>query len=354
VRAALIALGALALACASEGSGSGSRPDWVDAPPSAYPRSAWVTGAATGTSAEAARANARAELSRVFRSRVESEVTDYTASETVSGPDGGSRSSVVEKLSIDTKVSTEGTFEGVRVAETWRDPGSSTWHALAVVEKSAMRRIFAADLEEAGRRVEGDLARADSAPTPLGRARALLDAHRASRERDLIAARARVVGHSAGRFQPGTADIEHQLDMTLWNTRFQVEALEVDPSSGSPKGSLPKLREALEERITGIGFRVVGSGSGAGEEANVFLECRMSLQEVPRGFEGHFFRWEGAFELKGAQPDATVLLASQASGGESYATASIARTRALAKGAQKLAADLEGQISRYLRETSEH
>jgi hypothetical protein len=290
----------------------------------------------------------------VFRSRVESEVRDQTASETVSGPDGESRSSVVEKLSIDTRVSTEGSFEGVRVAESWHDEASGTWHALAVVEKEAMRRALRVELEAAASRIHGHLARADTAPTPLGRARALLEALGASRERDVGVSRARVVGLAKVLFRPTSAEIEHDLESTLWNTRFQVEALEVDPSSGSPKGSLPKLREVLEERITGIGFRVVGSGSGPGEKANVLLECRMSLEEVPRGFDGHFFRWEGAFELKGAQPNGAVVLASQASGGESYATASIARTRALAKGAQKLAGDLEGQISRYLREASEH
>ena len=150
----------------------------------------------------------------------------------------------------------------------------------------------------------------------------------------------------------------------LWNTRFQVRALEVDASSGQANGDLPRLREELEKRITRIGFRVVGfvgvEGTGSAplqpeaEQANVFLTCRMSLEEIPRDFEGHFFRWQGAYEVTGAPPHGAVIMASQAAGGESFRTRSTARMRALTKGAEQLAGELETQISRYLGEDAGH
>ena len=343
-------LAGLALGCA--GTFASGRPDWVAGPSAAYPDTAYVIGAAAGSDIDSARSNARAELSRIFHSRVESEVRDSTSATTISDGRGrhSSRVEIVEKLEIDTRVSTEGSFEGVRVVETWRDP-SGAWHALAALDKQAMRQSLRVELEAAAARVHGHVEQSDRAPTALGRAKALIEALRASREADVILARARVVGRPPGRLQPSTTDIERDLDSVLGNARFQVRALEVDADTGRVSGSLPKLREQLEKRITGIGFQVVADGQ---EDANVWVTCRMSLAEIPRDFEGHFFRGEGAYELTGEPPHGPVVLASQASGGESYSTRALARTRALTKGAQKLAGELEGQISRYLRERPDH
>lgn len=337
----------LALGCA--GTFPGDRPDWVDGPSSAYPESRFVTGAAAGSDIDSARSNARAELSRVFRSRVESEIRDVTSATTVTD-DRGKRSGVVEKLEIDTRVSTEGSFEGARVVATWRGR-SGTWHALAAIDKQLMRKSLAGELSGAMLRVNGYLEQVPASSTSLGHARALIEALRASREADSTLGRMRVLGGAPGRAPPSTGDIEGDLDAVLGGARFQVRALEVDAESGSARGVLPKLREHLEERITGMGFQVV---AGDGKDANVWVTCRMSLAEIPRSFPGHFFRWEGAYELTGEPPEGPVVLSSQASGGESYSTRELARTRALTKGASRLGGDLEGQISRYLRGPSDH
>jgi hypothetical protein len=349
-----VGAGFAGLGCAGLGAGTATRPDWVDGAPGAYPAAAWVSAASSGSTAGSARGNARAELSRVFHSRVESEVRDRSESTIRSAGDGRARTAaaeeLIEKLEVDTRVSTEGDFEGVRVAEVWQEPHGGIWHALAVVNKAELRKALAAEIVEAGRRVNGDLTRADSGPTPLGVARALLDASRAGRERDVLVARARVAGAPRDDFRPTTAEIDQRLDAVLWETRFQIRAQEVDPSSGGVKGQLPRLREAFEERITGIGFRIAGNG----EQADMLVAIRMVLEEVPRDFDGHFVRWEGSYEVTGAAPDGAVVMSSQASGGESYPTLSVARTRALAKGSQQLAGDLQNQISRYLQEREDH
>lgn len=345
---------ALSLACtlapACAGLRASAPPDWVAGTPTAYPDDAWVTASASGGSSASARGNARAELARVFHARVESEVRDRSASTTTSRATGPKNEELLERLEVDTRVTTEADFEGARIAELWQDPHANRWYALAVVEKSELRASLAVEIAEAARRVSGDLERAEAAPTPLGAARALLDAVRASRQRDVLVARARVAGAGPDAFRPTRAEIERRLGEVLWTTRVQVRALEVDAASGSPLGDLPQLREAFEKRITRIGFRVSRSGEGA----DLVLTSRMQLEEVPRDFAAHFVRWEGSYELTGPSPDGVVVLSSQGSGGESYATLPIARTRALAKGAQQLANDLQRQISRYLEEPGDH
>jgi hypothetical protein len=295
--------------------------------------------------------SARAELARIFNSRVKSEVRDRAAAVLIRRDGAAPISRLVEKLEVDTRITTEGAFEGVRVAEIWRDRAADLWHALAVVNRAELREATAASMQEAGRRVGSDLARADAALTRLGEVRALIDARRSSRERDALVARARVAGAPRDDFRPTTAEVEQRLDAVLWSTRFQVRALEVDPSTGREGSRLPRLRGAFEERITQIGFRIAGDG----ERVDLVLTSRMLLEEVPRNFDGHFVRWEGSYELMGGPAESSVVvLSSQGSGGESYSTASVARARALATGAQELASDLQKQISRYLQERDDH
>ena len=339
----ILGAGALLAGCAGTG---GGRPEWVDGPPSAYPDATHVTGTASGSTADAARANARAALSRVFLSRVESEVRDETSSEIRDSREV----SAVERLSIETRVSTEGSFEGVKIAETWQSR-DGTWHALAVLDKASMRRTLQARIDEATRRMRGHLDRSAAAPTALGRSKFLIESLRAGRARDALVARGRVVGRRPDDHRPTTAAVESDLESSLAGTRFEVRAVEVDAATDAEIGTLPKLRERLEERLTSMGFQTVAPGRS---DANVWLTCRMSLEELDRGFKGHFFRWQGAWEVTGEPPHGSVVLASQDSGGESHTTKSVARSRALAKGAQKLATDLEAQISRYLREPAEH
>jgi hypothetical protein len=355
-RPVLACLLGLALGCASGSSTSrsGGQPDWVRGRSSEYPQHAYVTGSGAGSDPETARDNARAEIARIFRSQVESSVSSQTTG-TTREVDGRTRSEVIETLEIATRVAAEGDFEGLYIAETWSERSTGTHYALAVLDKEKMRKVLLAELRSAADRVHGDLVRFDSAATNLGRSQALIAAVRGSGEVDAIVARARLVGRPRVVGLPGRGEIERDLNQTLFDTRFQVRAVEIDAATGTTRGELPKLREHLEEMITRIGFKVVGSGrSGRSGAPNVWLTCRMSLEEVPRELSTHFVRWEGAYELTGAPPSGPVILASESSGGASYSTVRLARTRALAKGSSQLARDLEQQISRYLAEPDRH
>jgi hypothetical protein len=354
------ASGALLLACAAPsgpgGSGkSGGRPDWVRAKPgemSDFPPDEYVTAVGTGQSDETARASARAEISQIFMSKIQSDLRD--SSEVTSREQNGRMDvQVTAKLNIETRVTSSGTFEGVFIAEMWHDKSAGTHYALAVLDKAKTRSVLLRQLRDAADRAHGALSRADTAPTYLGRGQALIDAARASAEVDEIVARARVVGRPHVTGLPGTGVVERDLEETLFNTRFQVRAVEVDAGSGAVRGGLQKLQEELEKTITGIGFKVVRAGSSAGSP-NVWLECRMSLQDVDRGLDTKFVRWEGAFELTGAPPNGAVILSSKSSGGESFSSASLARTRAIMKGSAKLSRELKRQIARYLAESRGH
>lgn len=332
-------------------SAMGSRPDWVQRQPSEtsrYPQGAYVTGVGTGPDLESARQDARAEISRLFQANVEAEFRSHSHA-TMVEQGGQTITQAIEEFEIDTKVTSTGTFEGVRIAETWHDVATGSRYALAVLEKAQMREVLLGQLRSAADRAHSDLVRADTAPTYLGRGKALLDSVRSRMEVDAIVARARLVGRPSVTGLPDTGEIERDLAQTLWNTRFQVRAVEIDAPTGAVVGGLPKLEEELAKTITGFGFKTVGSESSTGTP-NVWLQCRVSLQQIDRELDAFFVRWEGACALTGPPPSGAVVLSAMDSGGESFSTPGLARTRAIMKGSAKLSRELEAQISRYLSE----
>jgi len=350
------------LACAS-GSGvggadrtrGGGRPQWVESEDPRFPRNGYVTGVGSGSSRDTARSDARAEIARVFEARVEAVVADQATriSETVSG--GRATSRVFEQLIVSTSVVTAGDFRELQVPETWFDRKTDTYYALAVLDKAKARAQLRPELEGAAKRTVGHLRRADRAATSLERARDLVAAVRASQERDSIVSRARLVGRPRVENLASTAEIERELAEALDRVRFLVRAVEVDATTGVPRGDAPRLQARLSQSITDLGFSVIDAGTSSAGAGSLRLTCLVSLQEIQRDLpDTYFFRWEATYEIAGYLPHGPVVLSTEASGGESFSTRELARKRAIAKGSSQLARDVTQKISRYLREDSEH
>jgi hypothetical protein len=352
------------LACASSSgvgggsrAGSDGRPQWVQGEHPRFPRSGYITGVGSGASLDAARNGARAEIARIFESRVEAVVADQATWTREATSEGGATSEVFEKLVVSTSVATKGDFQELRVPETWFDRKTDTHYALAVLDKAKLRARLRPELEGAAERVAGHLSRADRAATSLERVRAMVAALRASRERDAIASRARVVGSPRVENLASTAEIERELAEALDRVRFIVQVVEVDAATGAERGEIPLFQARLSQAITDMGFPVVDVDgvSGSSGAAPLWLAGRVSLQEVPRDLPNTcFVRWEAALDVVGRNPRGSVVLSAEATGGESFSTLELARKRAIAKGSSQLARDITRKISRYLREDLEH
>ena len=344
------------LACTTHsGGGSGGRPPWLQGEHPRFPRSGYVTGVGVGSSLEIARNNARGEIARVFEARIEALVADQTTRISKVTSRAKATSETLEKLVVSTSVASQGDFQETYVAETWFDRAAGTHYALAMLDKAKMRARLLPELQGAAGRVVGHLRRADRATTSLARVRALVAALRASNELDSIESRARVVGRPRIENLASTTEIERELARALDGIRFIVQAVEVDPATGVERGDLPLFQTRLAESITDLGFGVVDVDSGSGSAAPMWLACRVSLQEIPRNLPNtHFYRWEAAYQVAGRPPSGPVLLAMEASGGESFSTPELARKRAIAKGSSELAQDVTRKVSRYLMESSEH
>jgi hypothetical protein len=332
-------LGALlwSAACA----GGRGRPDWIDGSAASYPRERYLIGVGEGEDLDAARDRARAEIARIFEVRIEDAVVDR--SEEVAVTEATRRlSSVVERIAVETRTTTEAELEGVEIAETWKDPGTQRVYALAVLDaRRAQRRL----LEQAIRRAEetlGSLEAAESAHGALARIRAHVNAARASRERDRLLAHARVLGsmESAVGQQMETAKLELLLLWELARVDFAVRARGAGTSGD---GDLPGLRDALAARLTRMGFQVAEPASAL---AALQINCRLALQRVERGGGAWpHYGWEGACDVADTSG---VMISSADAGYESHPIDATARAKARARGEQALAEAVERDLQRYL------
>ena len=338
VRALLITALLWSAACAT---GRG-QPDWIDGSAAAYPKDRYLIGVGEGADLDAAGDRARAEIARIFEVRIEDAVLDRSETVTVT-ENARRRSSIVERIAVETRTTTQAALEGVEIAEIWKDTTAQRVYALAVLDaRRAHRRL----LERAAEReaeVAGLLESAEAARGVLTEARARVGAARGSRERDALLARARVVGPvdpATLERGPATAALERALAAALARTDFAVRARETDASGG---GELPGLRDALAARLARMGFRAADAGSPLAE---LQVDCRLALLRIERGGAGWLhYRWEGACDVADASG---VVLSAAHAGSESHPVDGTARTKARARAERVLAEAVERELQRYL------
>jgi hypothetical protein len=125
---------------------AGSRPQWVDAPSSAYPQRLYVSAVGSGRDRREAETAALGSLTAYFRQSVTSTVAITDAEEQVNGV--SSRASSSMALSIEAYAALDALL-GTEIKNTWNDAKDKTWYAAAVMEKAACRGLYSGELDKA-------------------------------------------------------------------------------------------------------------------------------------------------------------------------------------------------------------
>ncbi len=325
--------GAIALACAGLACAVGARPGWLDGRHPEYPRERYLVGVGDAAGLDGARDRARAEIARVFEVRVEDEAVVRVRSESV---DAGVPPLVQESIDVWTRTRTDVTLQGVEIRETWTDPSDGRVFALAVLEIRGALRALDEGIEALDAESEQRRARAVQQPGDLERARELVRAVRAARDRDELAARARVLGAPPRAvFGAERAALDSQLRAAWAGLVFTVSAREY---SGSV---LDAMRDVVAARLGALGLRVV-----AAAPRPVEVSCRLGLTPVERAdATWNHVSWEGTCAASDA--GRAVFTVARA-GAESHPVMSTARHKARERGIQQLARAFERDLRRYL------
>ncbi len=265
--AALLAAGACGSALAAE------RPAWVDGESAEWPRTRFLTGVGIADERSVADSRARAELARVFLSRVEAVVSSVEFESTRT-----SNASSETRRGLDardaTQVSTSVEIEGATIAAHWTDPSSRRVHALAVLDRRAALASIQARLGEIDSRVEKVLAAAPPPGDRLGTALVLIQARDELRQRVPLSAQARVLDPEAAS--------SSRLDPAGISTRAEA-------AFGSLRVALParldaEIEEGIRKGLLALGLRnLVSARAGADLEVVVTVE-RPAMEHVAPWF----------------------------------------------------------------------
>jgi hypothetical protein len=128
------------------------RPDWVSGEALEWPRHKYVLGVGVADDRATAEDRARAEISRVFVTRVVATSSAYAA-ETGRTAAGVTTTAQERSVSDDTRSSTEKDLVGVEIAAVWQDPATRQVYALATLD----RRQAAARVQGRLDAIEGQL-----------------------------------------------------------------------------------------------------------------------------------------------------------------------------------------------------
>jgi len=226
----------------------GPRPAWTEG---ACDRERFLCGVGRGDGREAAAAEARGELARVFEANVEAVQESFQgASRTVSDRTKAEWVEVQE-VSSRSKVSTEKAVRMSEIRDRWVD-GSGTHHALAVIDRSHASGVLRDEIEALDRQILSDVQVADTAEAPLPKLRALRravanSAERTAKNRDL-----RVLAGEGIPPPVPVEDVLRRLDDVSSRLRFAVDV--------SGPGT-DRVRACLEEALTDHGYAVEAAGA---------------------------------------------------------------------------------------------
>lgn len=315
---------ALAPAAAPAADLRGGRPDWLSGDSLEWPSSLYVTGVGQADQRSTAEERARAELARVFSTKV---VARTQALEEERSAKVGAASEVRHQAvrTDDVRTSTSRELVGVRIAASWEDPQTRQQYALAVLDR-----------REAAGRVQAELDRIDAEllelrPRLAGPAR-LEAASAAFRCRELVRARAPLATDLAlitPRSPPAPVPaLEGDVRAALSRVVVAVEVL------GDPDG---KVSGGVAKALGALGLTPSGSPD---VEADLVVGVEVGFEDLGRR--------EGWYVVRGA---ANVTVRDERGGRDVAQFHETARATATAAGevqgraGQALAASLEKRLA---------
>ena len=170
----LICMAVLLGGClASTGESAGANdstnaPIWISGTSKQYSHQQYLTGVGSSPGQERAKDKARADLVKTFKVSIDSTSRLSVTSEQQTDA-RGSRETVTRKASRDIETSTAMEMKNIRIAETWHNPQTGEYFALAVLDKATARRQLITDIETLDADTASQLQQSNNANDALDR-----------------------------------------------------------------------------------------------------------------------------------------------------------------------------------------
>jgi hypothetical protein len=317
-----------------------SAPEWVTGSSKKYPDSGFVTGVGIGDTLDAARSSSRAEIAKVFKSRV-TQASENTASEKSTVKDRALQSFGETKTESKTSVFTDEVIEGVKVAETYFDKKKKTHYALAVLDRSKTRAALSVKIAEQEAILTSNLSAAEKSISPASKVRMLSGALDAFDRESALKARRRVVDPA------DIPDIGVQRQDILTKLADAESKITFVVDAGEDSG----LRNAVSSRVTRMGFKIESSmpEKTAPGAVVLFIKCDLAVEPFERSNpQWKFYNWSGNLNINENGLKGKIIVVSTKSGQVSQLSEDSSRDKALLTGSQAMASMVEESINQYL------
>ena len=316
---------------------TGRAPDWVTGPSLHYSQAKYLTAVGSGQSRKIAEKDARAEMARIFKARVDSRVKTYRKYFQVRG---SGENADADEFSLDnlTTVSTDFVLEGSEIAEIYHQKKPEEFYALAVLDRAKTGRILRDRILRLDEEIDTVIGKAGGSQENLARLRYLKRSLPKFAMRDALESQLRIVDLAGGGI-PGRANVEEvksQVDQLL----AKEVAIGVKVTGNGADG----LRASILKELTALGLPV--AAHTAGRKFDLSLDVLSSFSASKRGKDFFDTRWEVRSRLLDRSGKEIKALVKEVSGG--YVDRAQAERLSLAEVKQKVPAALATQVDDYL------
>jgi hypothetical protein len=292
----------------------------------AAPGAEYLTAEGIGRSESEARNQARAELSRIFESRVYSDTFDRVTAVIDSPGVETSRQQIESKVRVVSRVE----LKGVEIDRAWKEDGE--YHALAKLDRYKARDNWLREMKDIDGRIEGRLDALDSLESRLLRFRSLNAVSDLWIGREVLVSRLRVLGFDYSGF-PGY-DMKSVFQRTVSIKSGMPVYLDIKGEHGA------RVREEVSEALGRAGYIMTERRDGASVTVTGRVEIWPVDVENP---ELEYARAIVALEIADAEAG---LLVGEVS--ENRRAAHLSRPEAVERALKKVMSAVSGKLVRYI------
>ena len=266
----------------------GKRPEWVDGESIQYPSSQYLTGVGFDADRKFAEDKARAEISKIFLSKIDSKTRSY---EEYLQTTSKGKAKTEQAISIEeiTKVSTQKVLSGVRIASVYKETGQQPlFYALAVLDRGQSTRILTDKIHALDREIEDLVRKSDAQGDMLVTIKHLTQSIEKHILREAYDAELRIVSNSGRGIYPPThfSKISGKLESIL--LRDFLIGVSVTGSRAD------EIQDALLQGLNQQGFAI----SEDVNRAQVLVRGTVEIKPLDRGAsEWKYVRWRTHFDM---------------------------------------------------------
>jgi hypothetical protein len=316
-------------------------PDWISGKSKQYLDNEFLLGIGIGKTLDAARSNARAEISKIFKVAV-SQISNEVQKEETSIKNGASKTTNSQKADIATTSSTNEMLEGVSVPETYFDTKTKDYYALAILDKKKLSAVLSGQIADLEALIQAKLSAAKQDVSRIDRLRAVSMAITAGKKMNELSGKKRIVQNvsMSGMENESLAQFEKIKEQEIKNIVFVV----LDESKDENK-----IKDIVNNSITELGFKVSSSSDPVDNKNIIILRSKLELKPLDRNLNNwKFCGWEASFDLFDSSLNGKLLSSVSPNGSASGANETSARDKALFTAKQEISSAVKTMISKYL------